>query len=347
MSDYTDSNAQIIQAGSALANTIATGKVYESARKENQKAREWQEQMMDKQNAFNVDMWNKTNEYNSESSVRQRLLNAGINPLTADWNDSSASQISSGTGMNTSIPSMDNPIQAGLDAAALIAQIKNVQANTANTEADTELKSIMVEIESATKGNKIELSKYTIEGSKLNLKQQQKDIAKTELEIEQITKEFDLKLKQYEFQIDQFNWQKAQTEIENEFRSKDYTLQEKQIAIQEFNASIQKMLANSTVEMQTEQKNNLQKSGLYIDAQTGALKLSNDINSAEFAANKPYLGAQAFIKTATGAVSGIMNAVDIANMFMPKPKKSYSTTTENFGADGTHTGTTLHSYQEH
>lgn len=47
---------------------------------ENQKARDWQAAQADKQNAWNLDMWNRQNEYNSPSAQMSRLKAAGLNP---------------------------------------------------------------------------------------------------------------------------------------------------------------------------------------------------------------------------------------------------------------------------
>lgn len=55
---------------------------------ENQKARDWQAAQADKQNAWNLEMWNKQNEYNSPSSQMSRLKAAGLNPDLMYNNDS-------------------------------------------------------------------------------------------------------------------------------------------------------------------------------------------------------------------------------------------------------------------
>lgn len=47
---------------------------------ENQRAREWQAAQADKQNAWNLEMWNRQNQYNSPIEQMARLKAAGLNP---------------------------------------------------------------------------------------------------------------------------------------------------------------------------------------------------------------------------------------------------------------------------
>lgn len=60
------------------SNSSANSTNLEIARMNN----EQQYKMFKEQNAFNVDMWNKQNEYNLPSNVVKRLLDAGINPAS-------------------------------------------------------------------------------------------------------------------------------------------------------------------------------------------------------------------------------------------------------------------------
>lgn len=108
---------------------------------------QWSEKMMQKQMDYNTDMWNKTNEYNSASSQRQRLEDAGLNPSLM-MNGGSA-----GVAQGASSPSLPSPSQAvmqpnrydfsGIGEAvqnAYIArgQVENMDANTRflNTQSD-------------------------------------------------------------------------------------------------------------------------------------------------------------------------------------------------------------------
>lgn len=104
---------------------------YES--NEANKERKWNEQMMDKQNDWSLNMWNMTNEYNSPSSQKQRLLDAGLNPLYYGLDGSSANGLESAQSLGyqrASMAGMPNPIESALQASLLNAQIANVRADT-------------------------------------------------------------------------------------------------------------------------------------------------------------------------------------------------------------------------
>ena len=50
---------------------------------ENEKTREYNLQLAEKQNQWNVEQWNRENAYNSPAKQVERLVEAGINPLWA------------------------------------------------------------------------------------------------------------------------------------------------------------------------------------------------------------------------------------------------------------------------
>lgn len=138
--------ATAIQAASALANSVGTAYVNKSARNENRRIREWNEKMMDKQNAYNTSMWNatneynlsmweKNNEYNNAANTRQRMLDAGINPLSADWSNSTASAVSASNPTSSNVngvpvTNIDNPISSAIDAALSVASLRKLQSET-------------------------------------------------------------------------------------------------------------------------------------------------------------------------------------------------------------------------
>lgn len=130
MADWISS--AISGAGSVVGSIIQNS--YNA--KQADKQREWNEAMMAKQNAWNEEMWAKTNEYNDPSNQVQRMRDAGLNPIYYGLDGSSANTMQSATPLGyerANMTPLDNPVMSGLNAAAQIAQISNVQANTAKT----------------------------------------------------------------------------------------------------------------------------------------------------------------------------------------------------------------------
>ena len=65
---------------SAIGNTVSTNKTNKTNMAINQMNNEFNATEAEKARQFQLDMWNKTNEYNTASSQRQRLEEAGLNP---------------------------------------------------------------------------------------------------------------------------------------------------------------------------------------------------------------------------------------------------------------------------
>lgn len=129
--------AALLSAGISAAGS-AGGVAFNAA--SSKKQREWSEKMQNQQNAWNLEMWNKANEYNSPSAQVERLRDAGLNPLYYGLDGSSANALESAQPLGyerANISALDNPIGAGLDAAAKVAQISNIQADTAKKNEET------------------------------------------------------------------------------------------------------------------------------------------------------------------------------------------------------------------
>lgn len=65
---------------SAIGNVISTNKTNQNNMAINQMNNEFNAAEAEKARRFQLDMWNRTNDYNSASSQRQRLEEAGLNP---------------------------------------------------------------------------------------------------------------------------------------------------------------------------------------------------------------------------------------------------------------------------
>lgn len=126
----------IIGAGAtAVGQANLNKKNRKFAEEQSEKQREWSEKMYHEQNAWNYEMWNAENEYNSPAAQKQRLLDAGLNPLyygldgTGNANDLEAAQP---LGYDqASLVGQVNPYAGFGDIATKVAQVANIQADTA------------------------------------------------------------------------------------------------------------------------------------------------------------------------------------------------------------------------
>lgn len=112
-----------------------------------QNQRMWNEDMMRLQHQWDLEMWNKTNEYNKPVNQIKRMQEAGLNPLYYGLDGSSAQGLQNAQPLGYQIPNMSafqNPSIVGLQA-------EQARANIENTRADTALKSNQTESEIARK----------------------------------------------------------------------------------------------------------------------------------------------------------------------------------------------------
>lgn len=128
--------ATAIGAGaSGVAQSSLNKKTRKFNAEEAEKQRLWSEKMYNEQNAWNYEMWQKQNEYNSPTAQYERLREAGLNPLfygldgTGNAGDLSAAQPLGYE--RASVGNQVNPLSGFEDVAMKIAQIANIQADTA------------------------------------------------------------------------------------------------------------------------------------------------------------------------------------------------------------------------
>lgn len=119
----------------AISGAIQNKKNREFEAEQAQLQRDWSEQQTEKQNAWNLEQWQREMDYNSPTSQVQRLRDAGLNPLFygLDGNSTGGSPTAAQPlgYERASLGALQNPVAAGLDAAARIAQVSNIQADTA------------------------------------------------------------------------------------------------------------------------------------------------------------------------------------------------------------------------
>ncbi len=100
--------------------------------------------MFDDQLAYNTEMWNKQNEYNDPLAQRQRLENAGFNPLFHGLDGTgNASGWQSATPIPAQGASVENPL-AGLAAGlAGMSDSRLKESQKENTDAKTQTENVM------------------------------------------------------------------------------------------------------------------------------------------------------------------------------------------------------------
>lgn len=128
------------------------------------KNRQFQERMLQKQQDFALDMFNRTNEYNTASNQRKRLEQAGLNPymLMSGGSAGSASSTSPG-GVPSGAQAQYAPPDLSLPASLMQAQanVRLADSQAQNVQADTNLKRI--EGRTAFERNRMDILKTSYE----------------------------------------------------------------------------------------------------------------------------------------------------------------------------------------
>ena len=83
------------QVASSIGNAISTNKTNKTNMAINQMNNEFNAAEAEKARQFQLEMWNRTNEYNSPSAARQRRSEAGYNPYLGFEDSGTASSAGS------------------------------------------------------------------------------------------------------------------------------------------------------------------------------------------------------------------------------------------------------------
>lgn len=181
-------------AGTIIGGGLAQGLLNRTTALENTKRTiKANKELAEYQYSKDLEMWERNNEYNSPALQMERLRNAGLNPNLVYGSGAVAN--TSGSMPKYNAPRVEYDIPTPVDIPGMIgmyqsfalnqAQIDNVNAQTAKTEADAI-------IQQAIAGYAPETAKYNALGVKQGVEQQIKNLELSNLEIgmKQIEKEW-------------------------------------------------------------------------------------------------------------------------------------------------------------
>lgn len=121
------------------ADLASTGADIISGTIQNKKNREFTDQQRKAQNAFNLEQWNRANQYSSPKEQMARLAEAGLNPNLVYGSGAGQSQSANPVKASTSDGMKYEKINTGkIPTAMMMAQVQNLIANTRNTNAKTD-----------------------------------------------------------------------------------------------------------------------------------------------------------------------------------------------------------------
>ena len=169
-----------VQAGASIANTNSVNKTnLQIAQQTNQAnkeiaqmSNEYNQQMLERQIEQEWDMWNAQNEYNSASSQRQRLEDAGLNPymMMDGGNAGTASSMTSPTPQPAVVPQMQGATMQTADMSGF-AGLRDIATEFVSLlKSEEEIKGQQLQNEGVQIENQYKADRFMVEMYK-NLKE--------------------------------------------------------------------------------------------------------------------------------------------------------------------------------
>lgn len=170
-------------------------------KEENQKNREYNLMLAQKQNAWNVEQWERENAYNDPQAQLDRMRKAGINPDLAvggGYQNTAASSPAmtagaSSTAQDMSVlgqrPTLGQAIQSALHDSMLGAQIDNIKANTEKIRNESSILESDAKFRDAFNRGQLDLQHAQINVTSSNIKLNDAQISKLRSEMSKLDAE--------------------------------------------------------------------------------------------------------------------------------------------------------------
>ncbi len=269
-----------ISAGAGLIGSIGSmfnqNKILKAQREENQKNREFNANESALARDFALQMFNRNNAYNDPSAVAKRLSDAGMHPALAfgGISPSSATSPSGNASASGSVnpPSMDF---SGITNSPLVAaQIRNIDADTANKKAETPWIDRLHAVEESLGKVGIEVQETVKADKQKDIEIKVKSLEKIATEIENIASSTRLN----EQNLKNLKTENAIREIEKSFKADELTANINGIlsGVKLNNAQAIRIVTLLDAELQ-----NMWADTRYKEANSGLVEFQLDLNDAK------------------------------------------------------------------
>lgn len=239
---------------SGIFNLISTNKTNKANLKMTRETNAANERINQSQIDYNWDMWHAQNEYNNPAAQRQRLVDAGLNPIYygLDGNSAGAGNAFTPIAAQQASPSIPQNFDFLGDVLLKAAQLRNIMADTKKKESESGLND-----EEAENLRQLRSGMLTIQGQQIQLNMDQHElngakrdeilastqsIKQSVLESQQRIEDLKSQISSREFQS---KIQQAQYELDKMYKEGILNYQEKQLALGWFDAYTQRMNAST------------------------------------------------------------------------------------------------------
>lgn len=281
---------------SGLFGNSSTDKQLKAQAVENEKNRQYNLQLAKMQNQWNVDQWNRENEYNSPAQQMARYKAAGLNPDLIYGQSNTSSQLSGSltSGAPSSPQDMSpmarkvSPLAGAFGSIAqsrlLDAQIRNIDADTEKKKNEATGQGYQNEILKSDAAFREAINQGTLDLGNMQIKGIEANVLKTDAETEKIRNEISLLKKEIDSFQDKMKKVRSETALLNEKvktelvnRALNSRQVEASIALTAAQTGKTKAETRALVEKLTYEVMNLQANTSYLWEQKGVAQLEGDI----------------------------------------------------------------------
>lgn len=248
----------LIGAGGSVLNGIGSIIATSSANKANREiARETNasnERINQSQLDYNWDMWHAQNEYNNPAAQRQRLVDAGLNPIYygLDGNSAASGNAFSPVAAQQASPTIPQDFSPFGDAALRYAQIRNMEADTKHkdsmsglTDAQAETTRQLLSGLLTIQGQQILLNfdQHLLNGAKreetlASVESIKQSVAESQQKVEDLRSQ--MSYREFQQKI-----QQAQYDLDEKYKNGLISIQERNLALGWFDAFTQRQNADT------------------------------------------------------------------------------------------------------
>lgn len=218
--------------------------------------RQWTEVQTANQNTWNKQMWQEQNEYNSPESQKERLADAGLNPMYYGIDGIPAASVTAAQPLayeRASLSNLVNPLTTAVDTLLKGAQVSNIDAQTQKTKTETKaidakLPFEIEEIRSRVRNSNLSsdaqeiINKYLDAQQEAELRMKNASVAEAEAAVKKAFAEIDKM--DYEKVTLYLGWLETQEKILNLQKQRELTdkqMQELSALIGVYNAQAKKL----------------------------------------------------------------------------------------------------------
>ncbi len=327
--------------------------------KENEKNRQYNLMLAKQQNAWNLEQWNRENQYNDPSAVMSRLRNAGINPALAYSNGVGSFSAAYSPTMTAGAPSrpvdmsalsgkqtIADAVMSGLQMDKIFSESNKINSEKKGQDIDNSWKDKLNSNQMAVGDSIVNLNNEKSKVPEAQIRQINKGISKMDTEIKSLNQGIKESRSKVANMDEQTAIQYMDYVLRNQNVARQLELTAEQIGIEENKLALawkqfalDSFKANSQDEVNQSYASYLTELGFKTNTENGILSFDLDSNKSDPELNKWLNRGEKLINFASDAIGTVQDAVSLKRFLKGRETKTTTSTTK-YDKDGNFQGRT-------